>query len=281
VKVAVLGGDGVLARELGPALESAGFQASLLGKAACDVTDLEAVRRALANGPWAAVVNCAAYTQVDRAEDEPERAFAVNAGGAGHAARAAAELGVPFLHVSTDYAFDGRKRTPYDEEDPPSPLGVYARSKVAGEEAVREAGGRWTIVRAGELYGHGGRNFFHAILARARSGQPLKVVSDQVVTPTWSRDLARQLVTILQRAPAGLYHCTAQGETSWHQAAVAALELAGLKATVEPVTTAEYGSRTPRPLYSVLGHRKLEALGLYRMRPWREALGEWIGQLTA
>lgn len=267
----------MLARELGPALEAAGVPATLLDRAACDVTDLDALRRALGSGPFTAVINCAAYTQVDRAEDEEERAFAVNARGAGNAAQAAKEIGATFLHLSTDYAFDGKKRAPYTEEDPPSPLGAYARSKVAGEEAVREAGGRWIIVRTGELYGHGGRNFFHAILARARSGQPLRVVSDQVVTPTWARDLARQLALLLQRAPpGGLYHCTAQGEATWHQAALAALELAGLEAAVEPVSTAEYGSRTPRPLYSVLEHHKLEALGLYRMRPWREALGEWI-----
>ena len=263
----------MLAQEIAPAFAGAGWSVRELPRAECDITDEASVDRAVAGAEL--VINCAAYTQVDRAESEPERAFAVNARGAGNVARAVARTGATLVHVSTDYVFDGKLRRPFREDDPTRALGVYGRSKLAGEQEVLAAGGRAFIVRTGELYGSAGPNFFRAILTRARAGGALRVVDDQIVTPTWTRELAAQLVAVVDAGP-GIFHATADGETSWYDAARAALDLAGLSVPIAPVSTEAYGSPTPRPLYSVLAHHALSTLGLYRMRPWRSALAEWI-----
>jgi dTDP-4-dehydrorhamnose reductase len=205
-----------------------------------------------------------------------DSAYAINGKGAGNVARAAASVGATLMHVSTDYVFDGRKNALYVETDEVSPLGVYARSKLEGEQQVQAAGGRWFIVRTGELYGAGGPNFFDAILKRARTGQPLRVVNDQVVTPTWTQELAPQLAVIAREAAPGIYHATCDGQCTWFEAAQEALKQCGMSVWVEPISTEAYGSPTPRPLFSVLSHQKLSELGLYRMRDWRTALGEWL-----
>lgn len=274
-RVLVTGAGGMLAREVVPALREAGWTVLPLARAECDITDEAAVEAALPAAP-AAVLNCAAYTAVDRAEAEPDRAFAVNARGAGLLARACARRGLPLLHVSTDFVFDGRADRPYREEDEPHPLGVYARSKRAGEEEVLEAGGSAWIVRTGGLYGHGGPSFFRAILSRAARGGALRVVADQWTSPTWTRDLAHQLRVVLEEAPPGVYHATAQGRASWFEAARTALALAGLDVPVEPVSSAEYGAPAPRPARPLLENAALGRLGRDRMRPWEEALAEWI-----
>ncbi|MBI3183473.1 MAG: dTDP-4-dehydrorhamnose reductase [Myxococcales bacterium] len=272
----VIGGKGMLARELVPALVRGGWEVDSADIEECDITRPPSLERQLSRSKPDLVANCAAYTQVDRAEQDEAAAFAVNAAGAGNVARACAKADVLLLHLSTDYVFDGKKGAPYLETDPTGPLGVYARSKLAGEEEVRGAGGRWTIARTGELYGDG-PNFFAAIFGRAKSGLPLRVVNDQFVGPTWTRELAAQLVLLIDRAPCGLYHATCSGETSWCEAAREGLRLAGLEAKVTPVSTEEYGSPTPRPRYTVLAHQALERLGLYCMRPWKQALADWLG----
>lgn len=274
--VVLLGGAGQLARELAPAFGKRGWTVHAVSHVDCDITDGPAVQQLFERLRPQLAVNCAAFTHVDRAESEPKRAFAINATGAGNVARAAALLDVGLVHISSDYVFDGAKGQPYSESDRTAPMGVYARSKHAGEQEVRAAGARCHVVRTGELYGDGGQNFFHAILGRARKGLPLRVIDDQVVTPTWTRELAEQLLLIVERAPVGLYHATAAGETNWFEAARAALELAHLEVPIAPVSTADYGSPTPRPLYSVLAHDALNRLGLYQMRPWREALAQWL-----
>jgi dTDP-4-dehydrorhamnose reductase len=271
--VALLGGGGMLAHEIASLFRSAGFDVEAIARTECDITDGAAVERAVVGAGL--VINCAAYTHVDRAETEPERAFAVNARGAGNVARAAARAGATLVHISTDYVFDGSLGRPHREDDPTAAIGVYGRSKLAGEGEVLAAGGRTYIVRTGELYGTGGRNFFEAILTRARAGGALRVVADQIVTPTWTRELAAQLVALVE-APPGIFHATADGATSWYDAARAVIELAGLDVQITPVTTEAYGSPTPRPRYSVLAHDALQRLGLYRMRAWRDALADWI-----
>lgn len=266
----VLGAGGLLARELVPALSD--WDVLPLRRADCDLTrpgDLERL-------PDGVVFNLAAYTAVDRAEAEPEAAFAVNATGAGNVARFCAARGLPLLHVSTDFVFDGAAGRPYTEVDEPRPLGVYGRSKRAGEEEVLASGARAWVVRTGGLYGHGGPSFFRAVLRRAAAGGALRVVRDHVASPTWTRDLARQLVTVASQAPPGLYHATAHGHASWHEAALRALRSAGLEVPVEPITAAEYGAPAPRPPFAVLDNAALRRLGLDVLRPWDEALVEWL-----
>ena len=276
----VLGGEGLLARELVPALERRGWRTTPVSHGDCDITHEDAVLRALEHTLPTTVFNCAAYTQVDRAEVEQDRAHAVNAVGARNVARAAARAGVAVVHVSTDYVFDGRASRPYREDDATAPLGVYARSKLAGEQAVLREHKDAHVVRTGELYGTGGRNFFNVVLGRARRGDSLRVVDDQTVGPTWTRELALQIVHLVESgAPAGIYHATAAGEATWYEAACFAVSQLGMDASlVRPVSTAEYASPSPRPPYSVLGHEALERLGLYVMRHWRTALGEWLSE---
>jgi dTDP-4-dehydrorhamnose reductase len=277
----LFGGAGMLAHELKPALERTGWTVRGLSSADGDITDAVAVDALIGRSGAHLVVNCAAFTHVDRAETEPAQAFAVNAEGAGNVARAAARKGATLIHFSTDYVFDGAQRRPYREDDPASPLGVYARSKLAGEQQVAAAGGRHYIVRTGELYGAHGRNFFDIILARAREGLPLRVVDDQVVAPTWTRELALQLTLLVEKGVPGIYHATADGEVSWFDAAQEALRLAGVAARLDPVSTVSYGSPTPRPPYSILAHDALKQQAIYRMRPWQLALAEWIGSAHA
>lgn len=266
----VLGAGGLLARELLPALHQ--WEVIPLRHSDCDITRPEHLARL----PDGLVFNLAAYTAVDRAEAEPEAAFAVNATGAGHVARFCAARGLPLLHVSTDFVFDGAAGRPYTEEDEPRPLGIYGRSKRAGEEEVLASGARSWIVRTGGLYGHGGPSFFRAVLRRAAAGGSLRVVRDHVASPTWTRDLARQLVIVASQAPPGLYHATAHGHANWYEAALRALRLAGLDVPVEPVTAAEYGAPAPRPPFAVLDNAALRRLGLDVLRPWDEALAEWL-----
>jgi dTDP-4-dehydrorhamnose reductase len=275
MKALVLGGNGMLARELKPALTAAGFEVASADLPDCDITQPRSLDATLERTQPDWVINCAAWTKVDLAEKEVDAAYKVNADGAGNVARALKQGRL--IHISTDYVFDGQKRAPYLETDVCAPAGVYAKSKHAGEGQVLGSGADVLVVRTGELYGDGGPNFFDAIFKRARAGQPLKVVDDQHVAPTWTRDLARQLAAIAQKSPPrGIYHATCAGSVTWYQAALKALELAKLSVPVIPVSTVEYGSPTPRPLYSVMSHGALERLGLYIMRSWDAALAEWV-----
>ncbi|MBL8957888.1 MAG: dTDP-4-dehydrorhamnose reductase [Myxococcaceae bacterium] len=280
MRALVIGGNGMLARELKPALQAAGFEVSSADLPECDITDPASIAATLERTKPDWVFNTAAWTKVDLSEKEVDATYKVNADGAGNVARALKGTKTSLVHISTDYVFDGKKAAPYDETDACDPMGVYAKSKRAGEEQVLLSGARVYVVRTGELYGDGGPSFFEAIFKRAKTGQGLKVVSDQTVAPTWTRELAKQLVVIAQKAPPGVYHATCAGAVTWHDAAVKALALAKLNVPVTPVTTAAYGSATPRPLYSVLAHGGLERLGLYVMRNWDVALAEWIGLRT-
>lgn len=263
----------MLARELAPAFAAQGWSVLLVPRAACDVTQAAALDALLAAERPGLVVNCAAYTDVERAEEDEATALRVNGHAAGLVAAAARAHGARLVHLSTDYVFDGAQQRPYREDDVPRPLGAYARSKWAGEQA---AAGGW-IVRTGELYGDGGPSFFGAILRAARAGRPLRVVDDQIVSPTWTRELARQLRVLAESdAPPGVYHATAAGETSWYDAARFALERKGLAVEVERVSSAAYGSKVPRPPYSVLEPAALRARGLYVLRPWQDSLQEWL-----
>jgi dTDP-4-dehydrorhamnose reductase len=274
----ILGGGGMLARELGPELARRGWEATLAPRAIGDVTNPATLDALLVRLRPAVVLNCAAYTDVERAEDEEATAFAVNADGAGNVARAAAKIGAKLVHLSTDYVFDGAKRAPYVEDDAPNPQGAYARSKRDGEQAVLATGEHACVVRTGELYGEGGRNFFRAILRAARAGRPLRVVDDQIVSPTWTRELAAQLAALVADGalPSGVVHATASGAVSWYDAAVFALRCVELEVPVEPVSTAAYGSRVPRPRYTVLAADVLTRRGQYCMRAWDVALREWL-----
>jgi len=261
----------MLARALRAELLRRDHDVVALDRAALDVTDPRAVLFALRAVRPDVVIQCAAHTRVDDAEHEEELALRVNATGAAHVARACREIGARFLYPSTDYVFDGAATAPYAPDAPTAPINAYGRTKLAAEAAAREAGD-FLVVRTAWLYGAGGRNFVASILERARAGQPLRVVDDQRGSPTWTGSLAAAIAALLEAgAPAGIYHATNAGETTWYGLAVAALELAGIDAPVPPVSSDEFMRPARRPRYSVLDCSATTAL-IGPLPHWRDAL---------
>jgi dTDP-4-dehydrorhamnose reductase len=230
------------------------------------------------------VFNASAYNKVDAAETERDVAFAVNASGPAHLADACGPIGALLVHVSTDYVFDGRSTRPYVEDDPTGPLGVYGASKLEGESRVLASSCPSLVVRTSGVLGAGGSrgkggSFVERILARARSGQPLRVVDDQVFAPTFAPDLAAALLALVDAGARGRVHVTNDGSCSWHELAVESVRLAGLSVAVAPVTTASLGLAARRPAYSVLDGARYRSLGLPAPPPWRDSLAGLVASL--
>jgi dTDP-4-dehydrorhamnose reductase len=221
------------------------------------------------------IIHAAAYTSVDEAENQPAQALAVNQKGTENLVALAEKFHRPLLYLSTDYIFDGRSDRPYLEDDPPAPINQYGLSKLKGEEAVRKLD-HFFIVRTAWLYGKNGRNFITTMLNLARKQPRLKVVNDQRGSPTYTKDLARAIVQLLDTASGGIYHLTNSGETTWYWLARKIFEIAGIKVEVEPVTTEEFPRPAPRPRYSVLAHRNWLRLGRGDLRLWETALEDFI-----
>jgi dTDP-4-dehydrorhamnose reductase len=237
-----------------------------------DVAAEAAVRAAVREVRPSVIVNCSGYTAVDKAESEPDAAWAVNADGPRVLAEEASALGALVLHVSSDFVFDGTKRVPYVETDPVNPQSVYAKSKEAGERFVREKAREHVIVRTQWLYGEDGKHFPGTILRLRREGKPLRVVDDQVGAPTYARDVAGAMGRILEAGLRGTIHVANKGEASWFELAKAVLELAGEVGPIQPVKSAEFNAPAKRPAYSVLRNEVLERTIGDTMRPWRDAL---------
>jgi len=227
----------------------------------------------------AAVVNCAAYTQVDAAESEPEAAFAVNTDGAGFVAEACSQIDAPLIHISTDYVFDGRKPGPYTEDDPPSPLGVYGRTKAEGDRRVLAAG-EHSIIRTAWLYGPGGGNFVDTIRRRSKEQAELRVVNDQVGSPTYTLDLAGAIARWMESGERGLVHFTNAGSCTWCELASRIVALTGSNARVVPISTSELDRPAPRPIYSVLDTTRYQRIG-GQPRPWEDALADYLNPQSA
>ena len=231
------------------------------------------------------VINCAAYTQVDRAESEVEQAFVINRDSVAQLAGAVAGYGGNLLHVSTDFVFDGEQSRPYREEDDARPLGVYGRSKWEGEQAVRAVLPEAIVLRTAWVYGVHGHNFVKTILRVAREGKPLKVVNDQIGSPTWARDIAGAIRALVQHRARGTYHYTNAGSTSWHGFATAILAEAteagfALKTdSVEPIPTSGYPTPARRPAYSVLDTGKIQSLLTAPIPHWRDSLNRMLKEL--
>jgi dTDP-4-dehydrorhamnose reductase len=273
MKYLITGATGMLGRDLQAALT--GRTVTALSRSDLDVTDLGAVTDAVAG--FDVVINAAAYTKVDDAETNEEAAYAVNADGALNLAIAASVSSARLVQVSTDYVFNGRAITPYAEDTPRDPISAYGRTKGAGEEfALSENPEGTLIVRTAWLYGQHGPNFATTMLRLAGSHPTVSVVNDQLGQPTWTMDLARQIVLLLDaNAPTGIYHGTNSGVASWFDFAREVFTLAGLDAErVLPTDSSAFVRPAPRPSYSVLGHESWAAAGLSPMRPWQEALAE-------
>ncbi len=281
-KVLIIGGRGQLGTDLSVTLgDDTGYGVVSLGRSELDCGDGPSVDKVLSDSRPDIVINTAGFVRVDDCEDDPGEAMRVNALGAGYVAGACSKIGAVSVYISTDYVFGGDKSTPYLEEDKPSPLNVYGISKLSGEYFVRNRCPRHFIVRTSGLYGSGGRsrgsaNFVDTMLRLAVEGKTIRVVNDQVLTPTFTKDLAVKIRELLLSDDYGTYHITNSGECSWYEFAGAVFRTAGLRPDLLPVTSEEYGARARRPSYSVLSNEALAGRGIKRLRHWEEALLEYI-----
>jgi dTDP-4-dehydrorhamnose reductase len=276
LKVLVTGSKGMLGtdlvRVLAPAHSVIGMDVDEL-----DIANRQEVQDQAATLSPDLLINVAAYTDVDGSEQQEDVAFRINADGAANLAYACRERRIRLIHVSTDYVFDGKKQGPYLEEDTANPLGAYGRSKWEGEKRVREVLPEACLVRTAWLYGRGGRNFVEAILEQANKKKRLRVVNDQWGAPTYTLDLAKALRAGAEAQLKGTYHVTNRGSCTWLEFAEKILELAERKGVgVEPISTEELGRPAPRPANSVLGCDKFEKATGIRLRPWPEALKDYL-----
>lgn len=281
MRVLVCGHNGQVAQALGHSLEGLG-EVLLRGRDQLDMADPEQLRQPLRDLAPDLIINAAAHTAVDQAESEPALAFAINAQAPRVLAEEAERLGVPLIHYSTDYVFDGRKAAPYSEDDAPNPLGMYGNSKLAGELAITEVGGQHLILRTSWVYSQSGRNFLLTMWRLLQERPQLKVVSDQIGAPTWAGTIAASTAALVQRWQGGqagqwgTYHLTAHGETSWYgfaQAIGEQLKARGLPcAELLPIPSSEYPTPAQRPLNSRLDCTRLARNWQVSQPHWQQAL---------
>ncbi len=279
MKIMILGAGGQLGSELVNILQDD----TLIPLTHMDIemTDEQQVNSILSSNMPDIVINTAAYHRVDDCEDNVELSFAVNSYAVRTIARICNDLGITFVHFSTDYVFGGEKKTPYVEDDCPNPHSVYAVSKLAGELFVRNICSRYYLIRTCGLYGAKGvsgkgGNFIETMIRLANGKKPLNVVSDQIVTPTYARELAAKVSQLIRTEEYGLYHITNNGGCSWYEFARTIFELTGIDADISPISSSEFGAKARRPAYSVLENRNLKLLGLDDMMQWHDALKEYL-----
>lgn len=290
MRVLVTGAKGQVGREVIDLGVQYDFEIMALDRATLDITDQSSVEKEVSRSGVSLVVNCAAYTEVDLAESEPELAFAVNRDGPANLASVCAKSGIPLVHISTDYVFDGGKMGPYLETDPVEPLGIYGESKAAGETEVRTRLQEHVILRTAWLYGVHGRNFVKTMLQLGREREVVRVVADQYGCPTYAADIAEAILKITaqilkgQHVAWGTYHFCGKGVTTWHGFAEAIFTVAKQYThltvkKVEPITTAQYPTAARRPARSVLDCSLLERVFDIRSELWRQSLSRMINAL--
>lgn len=278
-RILLTGGDGQLGRELLDCATNEGHTVRSTDRVDCDIADPAMVRTVLDETDPEVVINCAAWTRVDDAESDPDAAFKLNALGPRVLAAACDTRNVLLIQLSTDYVFAGDATAPIDEWQPPRPRSVYGASKLAGENEVRALARRHLVVRTSWLYGRHGPNFVLTMLRARERQQPLRVVSDQVGSPTWTGHLAPALLRLIERDIPGTYHLTNAGAVSWHGFAQAIFASAGDATEVTPIPTADYPTPAPRPAYSVLDNRVWRLLGESPLPDWREGLNAYLASL--
>ena len=281
MRIAVIGADGQLGSDLVRTL--ARDEVIPLYYPEFDVTRPERVRSILRGLRPDTVINTAAFHRVDECEDDPEMSFRVNSIAVRDLARLAADLGFVLVHFSTDYVFDGRKKAPYTEADPPNPLNVYAVSKLAGEYFLRALTEKHFLIRSCGLFGEAssrekGYNFVDKMIALAEEGEPLRVVDDQWVSPTSAAELAERTSELLRTDHYGLYHLTSEGQCTWFQFAQEIFSLLGRRPHLEPVDSKTFGAKARRPLYSVLKNKRAKETGLRDFSSWNDALRAYLGK---
>lgn len=282
MKVLITGANGQLGTDLCQALQN--FEFIPLTHADIEITDMNSVKDAFNKYLPEVVINTAAYVRVDDCEIEPDKAFLVNALGARNVAVVCQDIGAKLVHISTDYVFGGESEphtSPYTEFDTPTPSNLYGKSKLAGEDFVRHLCTRHFIVRSSGLFGVAGAsgkggNFVETMLRLAKERDELKVVNDQVFSPTYTKDLAKKIAQLINTEYYGIFHITNRGVCSWYELTKEVLRLAGLKTPVIPITSEQYPQKARRPSFSVLDNYYLQLLGMDDMKPWQEALKDYM-----
>lgn len=282
MKIFVTGADG----QLGMSLRRIGGRFAhhdfvFAARPQLDICDADSVRRIIGDSGAELIMNCAGYTHVDRAESEPDAAERINRDGVRNLADMAYGLGIPLIHVSTDYVFGGNRiGIPLTEDDRPDPRCVYGRTKLEGERAVSESGCDAAVIRTSWLYSESGHNFVRTMLRLGASGQRLRVVDDQTGCPTYAEDLARAMILMAERGirGCGIYNFCNGGQTTWYGFAQEIFRQSGMDVPIDPVPTAEYPTAACRPAYSVLSTAKIRAAGI-PVPEWREALGRCLERI--
>ncbi len=275
--VAILGGRGMLGTDLAKLCIQKGYDTRILDLPDFDITNPAQLQNTLAGIPL--IVNCAAYTDVDGAETNPQLAHKVNAEAVGHLGRIAKTNNAFLLHVSTDFVFDGKKPAPYKETDPPNPKNTYGRSKLAGEKCLAESGHQYCILRIQWTYGNAGNNFVKKLLVRARKQKELKVVDDQLGSPTATKEVAKAICDLLNKTPQGIFHFAAHGYTSRFEMARFILKKLNIKAKIIPCKTTDFQTPAKRPLNSRFNCEKINPLLNQPVKDWKTALDNFLEQL--
>jgi dTDP-4-dehydrorhamnose reductase len=275
--VAILGGKGMLGTDVAETCKQRGFDARIFDLPEFDITDPEQIRRALDTAEM--VVNCAAYTDVDGAEKQRDQAYKVNAEAVGWLGMLARRAKLWVLHIGTDFVFDGKADRPYVETDRPNPINEYGRSKLAGEQLLVESGCDNCIMRAQWTYGRSGKNFVTKLLDRARAAKMLKVIDDQIGSPTATTELAKVICKLLQRKPQGIFHFAADGYVSRYEMAKFIVSKLAMDVDVVPCKTSDYVSAAARPLNSRFDCSKIKALLNEPIEPWQGPLERFLGRI--
>ncbi|MBY0063436.1 MULTISPECIES: dTDP-4-dehydrorhamnose reductase [Priestia] len=271
-KVLITGANGQLGKELVELFTEKGFEVYGFGRDKMDIANQAQVEEIISAVKPNIVLHSAAHTKVDLAESEPEQAFLINAYGTRNVAVAAEAVGAKLVYVSTDYVFDGTTDEPYNEFSPTSPLGVYGKSKLAGEQFVRDLHSKFFIVRTSWVYGKHGNNFVKTMLKLGEEKKELSVVADQVGCPTYTLDLANSILELVNTQKYGIYHISNSGSCSWYEFAKTIFQEAGMSIKVNPCSTEEFPRPAARPVYSVFKHMSLQLNGFQQPREWKEGL---------
>ncbi|MFV8827441.1 dTDP-4-dehydrorhamnose reductase [Alkalihalobacterium sp. APHAB7] len=275
MRILITGANGQLGKELTREAKQVS-EVTAVGKEKLDITNVSEVKEIVNNIKPDIIVHSAAYTAVDNCENEKKKAFEVNSLGTLNVTKAADQVGASIVYLSSDYIFSGEKTTPYIERDEPNPKNIYGMSKWLGEQLIQSSTSKFHIVRTSWLFGSGGENFVKTILKLAKQNKEIKVVNDQVGSPTYTKDLAGVIMQLIYKK-FGIYHVSNMGCCTWYMFAKHILKQAGYDpGLIQPTTTQEYGARATRPAYSALGHESLQREGIPDPRGWQEAVNEFI-----
>lgn len=274
--ILVTGSTGQLGSDVVKELLKRGYSTLSPNRSELNLCSEDNIRNYILNSNCEAIVHCAAYTQVDKAEDEKDLCIKINATATKHIAKCAKILDIPMIYISTDYVFDGTKDGKYTENDETNPINIYGESKLAGEKYVQEILDKYYIVRTSWVFNINGKNFIETMLRLSKTNNQLSIVNDQIGSPTYTKDLSRLLVDMLETSKYGLYHATNEGYCSWYEFADTIFKLANINIDIKAINSNEYASRAKRPLNSKLSKDKLIEYGFKPLPHWEDALKDYL-----